>query len=164
MPVITDKDVKMLQFRLKKGFIDINKPHPGNSVQDPFPEGLQGDMADTWLKNGLQDGETGDDKVSVKMKSMTVGDLKPIQQQIYFDKAVEGIAQFGADVSKKFYQATFFIASNDGYIIDGHHRFLGATLIDPKMKVKVLAIDLPIEKLLPMTKAYGDAIGKQGNQ
>lgn len=164
MPVITDKDVKALQKRLQSGNIDINPPHPGNNVQDPFPEGLQGQMADEWLENGLKDGTIGDDKINVKMKSMTVGDLKPIQQQIYFDKAVEGIAQFGAEASKKFYQSTFFIASNDGYIIDGHHRFLGATLIDPKMKVKVLTIDLPIEKLLPMAKAYGDAIGNQRNQ
>jgi hypothetical protein len=31
------------------------------------------------------------------------------------------------------------------------------------MTVGALTIDLPIEKLLPMTKAYGDAIGNQRN-
>jgi len=164
MPVITDNDVKDLQTRLSNGYIDIRKPHAGNNVRDPFPEGLQGQMADAWLQDGLQDGQEKDDKVKVQMKTFKVGDLKPIQQQIYFDKAVEGISKFGADASKKFYQSTFFIASKDGYIIDGHHRFLGATLIDPNMKVKVLTIDLPIKELLPLTKAYGDAIGNERNK
>jgi hypothetical protein len=163
MPVITDSDVKMLQYRLTKGFVDVEKPFRGNNVQDPFPEGLQGQMADEWLKNGLNDGSSSDDKVKVQMKKVKVGDLKPIQQQIYFDKSIEGIAKFGAKSSQSFYQKTFFITSADGYIIDGHHRFLGACLINPNMTVGALTIDLPIEKLLPMTKAYGDAIGNQRN-
>ncbi|MCK9574524.1 MAG: hypothetical protein WC979_01320 [Candidatus Pacearchaeota archaeon] len=165
MPVITDADVKMLQYRLSKGFVDVHAPFRGNnaSAEDAFPEGLQGKMADEWLKNGLNDGSASDDKIKVQMKKVKVGDLKPIQQQIYFDKSIEGIAKFGADKSAEFYKKTFFITSSDNYIIDGHHRFLGACIIDPNMIVGALQIDLPIEKLLPMTKAYGDAIGNARN-
>lgn len=164
MPVITDKDVKDLQTRLSNGHVDVRKPFKEDPRTDPFPEGLTGEMAEEWLKHGLEDGQEKDDKVKVQQKTFKVGELKPIQQQIYFDKAIEGIAKFGAASSQKFFQSTFFIASNDGYILDGHHRFLGAVLIDPDMKVKVLTIDLPIDTLLPMTKAYGDAIGNERNQ
>ena len=163
MPVITDSDIKDLQFRLKKGLIDIRKPFSGDFPDDPFPEGLSGKKAQEWLKAGLKDGKTDDDVVSVKMKKIKIWDLKPIQKQIYFDKGIEGIANFGVEKSIKFYQSTYFITSVDNFIIDGHHRFLGSTLIDPYMNVKIISIDLPIKKLLPMTRSYGDAIGNKRN-
>ena len=52
--------------------------------------------------------------------------------------------------SKNFIQnKSFFVVSGDNFIIDGHHRFLSALLIDPNMKINALSIDLPIKKLLP---------------
>ena len=38
-----------------------------------------------------------------------------------------------------------------------------ALLLDSNMKVYVLEIDLPISKLLPLSIAYGDAIGNKRN-
>jgi len=163
MPVITDSDVKDLQYRLKKGFIDVRKPFSNKFPKDPFPEGLSGETAENWLKAGLKDGETDDDRVAVKMKKTKVSNLKPIQKQIYFDKGIEGIAKFGIEKSIKFYTSTNFITSIDNYIIDGHHRFLGTILIDPNLTVRIISVDLPIKKLLPMSRAYGDAIGNKRN-
>jgi hypothetical protein len=165
MPVIDTSDVKKLQAKLKSGFIDVNAPHaPVTSNANPFPEGLSGEDALKFLKAGLDDGSKTDDKVKVLLKKVQVSKLKPIQKQIYFDKSIGSTAEFGADVTKGFLESkSIFIASSDLYIIDGHHRYLSGMLVDPKMKVKVLVIDLPIKDLLPMTLAYGDAIGNKRN-
>jgi hypothetical protein len=168
MPVIDNKDVRAFQQRLKNGSIDINAPlAKETNKSNPFPEGLSGAEAKKWLENGLEshDGKKGDDRVKVSDTKVAVGQLKPIQKQIYFDKALIDTAKFGAKGSTDFLTGpnNKFIISADNYIIDGHHRYLAGILIDPKMKVPVLKIDLPISKLLPMTLAYGDAIGNKRN-
>ena len=75
------------------------------------------------------------------------------------------MAQFGAkgtiDFSKS--KNNYYVISSDNRIIDGHHRFLSAVLVDPGIKVSALEIDMPIRKLLPMTLAYTDAIGNVRN-
>jgi len=169
MPVIDEKDVHMFQKRLKDGYIDLNKPFSSDTDgKDPFPEGLKGEKALRFLEDGLKihDGSKKDDMVKVKMAKITVKDLKPIQKQIYFDKSIQGTAQFGVEGTKKFLQGegSTFIVSSDNHIIDGHHRMLSALLVDPTMKVKCMVIDLPISVLLPLSLAYGDAIGNGRNK
>lgn len=165
MPVITDEDVREFQSRLKKGSIDIRMPHADETdPKNPFPEGLTGKQAEIFLKAGYKDGEKKDDVVKVSMKKVAVKQLNPIQKQIYFDKSIAGIAQFGAEASEKFMTTTNFITSSDYYIIDGHHRYLASMLLNPNMKVNCVVIDLPISKLLPLSLAYGDAIGNKRNK
>lgn len=165
MPVIETEDVRKLQQRLKKGNLDINEPfsndtNPGN----PFPEGLSGLEAENFLKNGLRDGSLKDDKIDVRITSKKVKNLKPIQKQIYFDKVIDSIMKFGVEASLDFIQhKSFFIVSEDDYIIDGHHRFLSAMLIDPNIAVNCLMIDLPLNKLLPLSLSYSAAIGRKRN-
>lgn len=168
MPVIEKQDIKDLQTRLSKGYIDITPPHSKEvSKTNPFPEGLSGEDAKQWLKNGLQKYDKAksdkDDIVSVKRKSVSVNKLKPIQQQVYFDKSIDLMAKFGVDESRKFMKTQTFVVSSDNFIIDGHHRFQSMMLVDPNGKANVLSIDLPLSKLLPMTIAYGDAIGNKRN-
>ena len=171
MPVIDDKDVKIFQAKLKGGTIDINKPHSPHSLfnlttHDPFPEGLSGIKAKEWLMNGMhhRDGDDKDDIIKVFNEKVVIGKLKPIQKQIYFDKAMKDTASFGAVGSRNFLEnQTFFIVSVDNFIIDGHHRYLAAIMLDPKMKVNVVKVDLPIKKLLPLSLSFGDAIGNKRN-
>lgn len=167
MPVVDDKDVKDFQLRLSKGYIDVSAPFATTvKGSDPFPQGLSGERAKTWLQNGLpsHDGaKQSDDKVKISDTTTKVGSLKPIQKQIYFDKSIAKVAKFGVSDSLSFMKTTSFIVSKDNYIIDGHHRFLTAMLIDPNMKVHTLKVDLPISKLLPATLAYGDAVGNKRN-
>ena len=165
MPVITSDDVKNLQTRLKNGDLDIHSPYsPKTNPKDPFPQGLKTSDAKEFLSRGKEDGEEHDDIVKYSLVKVPVGQLQPIQQQVYFDKSIDPIAENGAEGSAKFFTTkSILIASSDLRIIDGHHRFLGAVLIDPKMKVPVLLIDLPIDKLLPLTLAYGDSIGNKRN-
>lgn len=167
MPVINDHQVKAFQARLKKGFIDVNTPLGDvTNPKNPFPEGLNGDSAQKFLEAGLKihDGDKNDDKVKITTGNVAVKKLKPIQKQIYFDKSINMVGQFGVKDSTKFHTSqTYYLISKDLYIIDGHHRFMSAILMDPNMKVNVVMIDLPISKLLPASKAYGDAIGNKRN-
>lgn len=166
MPVIMDTDVAKFQERLRKGYIDIRKPFSDDTdSSDPFPKGLSGEEAERFLKRGLTDGEISDDKVDVKSRKEKVSKLIPIQKQIYFDTAMNTMVQFGVDASISFISnKTFFITSTDNYIIDGHHRYLQALILDPNMQVNCLSIDLPIKELLPLSLAYGDAIGNNRNE
>jgi hypothetical protein len=165
MPVINDEDVKQFQTRLKKGTIDINKPFaPDTDTADPFPEGLAGFDAEKFLQRGLTDGSKKDDIIGVSIKHVPAKDLKPIQKQIYFDKSVVALSKSSIEDSKKWLSTkTFFITSSDNFIIDGHHRWMSAVLINPSLEVNCLSVDLPIAKLLPLATAYGDSIGNKRN-
>lgn len=165
MPVIEDFQVKEFQKRLLSGSLDINKPFSGETdPNDPFPEGLTSSQADKFLKNGLRDGSDRDDVVSVSSVSVPASDLKPIQRQIYFDKSIGAIAEFGVGSTKEFLKSSLMIMSGDQYIIDGHHRWLSANLVDPDFEMTGIKIDLPIHKLLPLATAYGDALGNKRNE
>lgn len=165
MPVISSDDVKAMQKRLKDGTIDLENPFaPSTDPSDPYPEGLTGQDAKRFLNRGLRDGEKSDDVIKFSEKKVAAKDLKPIQRQIYFDKSIKSIADNGVKGTTNFLtNVSYFICSSDNYIIDGHHRFLSALLVDPQIKVRCLIIDLPIEKLLPLSLAYGDAIGNKRN-
>lgn len=168
MPVITFKDVRGFQTRLRKGHLDIGEPFaPTTDEHNPFPEGLTGAEAKMFLQAGLakHDGDKDDDKVKVHMEKVLISELKPIQEQIYFDKSIEQIAKAGEAESEAYLTSknTVFIVSIDNFIIDGHHRYLSGMLDNPEMKVNCLVIDLPISTLLPLSLAYGDAVGNKRN-
>lgn len=165
MPVISTNDVRDLQNRLKKGSIDIKEPFaPTTDPNNPFPQGLSGEQAKVWLNSGFYDGSVTDDIINASIKKIKANQLIPIQQQIYFDKSIESISKKGNKISKNYLrEKSIFITSSDNRIIDGHHRFLSAMLLDPKMTLTCFAIDLPINILLPLSLAYGDAIGNKRN-
>lgn len=166
MPVIDTNDVKSFQSRLKDGVIDIHKPLAKETdPKNPFPEGLSQKEAKEWMKNGLKDNVKPDDQIKVSLNTTVVEKLKPIQKQIYFDKSIGATVKNGVDNTVKFFTTkSILIKSSDNYIIDGHHRWLSCILVNPKMSVPTLEIDLPINKLLPLSLAYGDAIGNKRNK
>ena len=164
MPVIEDYQVKEYQQRIANGYIDIREPFaPETEPSNPFPEGLTGAQAGMFMENGLMDMNDKDDVVSVSGMSQSAKSLKPIQRQIYYDKSITKIASAGVGESASFLRGSFTICSADGYIIDGHHRWLSAMLIDPNIQMNGIKVDLPINKLLPLATAYGDAIGNARN-
>lgn len=168
MPVITSRDVHEFQNRIQQGFIDLKAPFaPGTNKSKPFPVGLKGEKAKQWLQNGLAkfDGSASDDRIKVESRRIPVGKLKPIQNQIYVDKSINAMNRDTLAGTKNFLSTqTIYITSSDNFIIDGHHRYLSAMLLNPKMNVQTMAINLPIKVLLPMTLAYGDAIGNKRNK
>ena len=186
MPVINGHQVTEFQERLKAGNLDVNKPFtdpkdyskdgdnswPLGSPQrilptDPFPEGLKGDAADAFLERGLIDGDNSDDKITVGTIPKKAGTLIPLQGQIFFDKSISKLVENGIDGTASFLAAgknNNLITSADNYLIDGHHRWLQAMLIDSNLEISTISIDLPIAKLLPLSLAYGDALGNPRNK
>lgn len=165
MPVIETDQVRGLQQRLSEGYIDIYPPVSPTTSSNPFPEGLSGEQAQNWLEAGLKDGSKEDDITQVSRLDATAGDLKPIQRQIYFDKSITATAESGVDRTQDSIQnKSLLVVSSDNRIIDGHHRWLSAFLIDPDMELSGVQIDLPIDKLLPLSKSYGDAMGNIRNE
>jgi len=164
MPVIDDKDVKDFQDKLKHGFIDITDPFSDRTdPSDPFPQGLTGTDAANFMKNGLHDKMKPDDRINVIEKKVAAKNLRPIQAQVYLSKSVESIAHNGINATLSFLNKTTLITSSDYRIIDGHHRFLSAIILDPNIQLPCLVVDLPIKTLLPVATAYGDAIGNERN-
>ena len=169
MPVIEIADVQAMQKKLTSGSIDISAPYSDDTKKNnnnPFPEGLDGKRAERWMKDGLKlyDGDAKDDIVKSKMEMVEVGKIKPIQKQVYFDKALVATAEFGSKGTRKFLENdSILILSSDGYLADGHHRLLSAMIIDPKMKVKCIVIDLPMKVMLKLLLSYSDAIGNKRN-
>lgn len=164
MPVIDDKDIKDFQSHLKNGFIDLKDPWSDRTdPTDPFPQGLTDKDAAYFMSNGLKDKDKPDDQINSEIKLIPAKNLVPIQQQVYADKSINSIAKFGVEASEKFLASTILVVSRDMRIIDGHHRFLSALIIDPDIKLKCLVVDLDIKTLLPLARAYGDAKGNQRN-
>jgi len=167
MPVISDADVDLLLKKLQNGDIDVNAPYaPDTDQANLFPEFLKGKKAKEWLEDGKPKHDNApkkDDVVNAKMTKIDIGNLKPIQKQIYYDKSMTNIVENGVEGSRKFLSKSTFVVSSDEHIIDGHHRWLSALLLDPKMKVNALMIDLPINQLLDLSRAFGDAIGNKRN-
>lgn len=99
-----------------------------------------------------------------KFGKVEVGSLHPVQKQIYISKSIDSIAENDFKKTLKFLQDKITVISKDHYLIDGHHRFLTAMLIDPNMKVNALIIDMPIADLLPASLEFSDSIGNTRNE
>lgn len=165
MPVIRRSDAFMLQKRLERGSIDMKAPFAKDTdPANPFPEGLPKGLATKWLTNGWRDGKFSDDMVKCYHDSKPAGSLKPIQQQIYLDKALAFGLKFQKPEFQKMVGNSFMISSKDNFIVDGHHRWLFAVLVDPRIKMSTLVIDLPLKELLKMLLTYTDAIGNERNK
>lgn len=164
MPVINDHQVREFQSRLKDGHLDIERPlSPYTEPANPFPEGLSGDDAVEFVRRGLDDEDLQDDKVKVASVRVKAKELRPIQRQIYLDKSMGATGKFGVAATKQFLGKSLMILSEDQFIIDGHHRWTSALIVDPQIPLPGVKIGLPISKLLPVSLAYGDAIGNKRN-
>lgn len=167
MPVIRSFQIREFQTRLMSGFLDIRAPFaPQTDANDPFPKGLSGRAAEKFMSAGLKvhDGSAKDDRIQVAQSKVAAKTLRPLQRQIYADKAIAMMAKTGVQANREFLaHNTFFVLSKDHFIIDGHHRMLTAMLVDPDIKVNSIIIGLPIKKLLPLALAFGDAKGNPRN-
>ena len=86
------------------------------------------------MNSGLAkaDGDPKDDIVKVSNDKIAVGNLKPIQAQIYFDKSIAKVSRDGVESSLNFLTSknNNFVVSKDNRIVYGHHRFLTTVLVN----------------------------------
>jgi hypothetical protein len=165
MPVIGSKQVDALQHRLKNGILDVIDHKSHNFHKDnAFPEGLTGEQADEWLIAGLNDGHPTDDKINVTSEHRKVGSLTPIQEQIYAEIPIDMVVTRGVAGAYRFISdTTRVIISKDGFLLDGHHRWAAGVLLDPKLTVECIVIDIDKEKLIKILLSYSDALGNKRN-
>ena len=103
--------------------------------------------------------------VKTSKGKMLITKMKPLQYQIYIDKALNGIIKNGVVKTRKFLTSgTMFILSNDDYIMEGHHRFLTGILFDPTMKVPFFKVDMNKDQLLKFLLSHTDKIGNTRNE
>lgn len=78
--------------------------------------------------------------------SIAANGLKPIQKD-FADKGVE-------KALNKRHIVKPVIISNDGYLIDGHHRWLAQMNINGDTEIPVIRVNAPVQKLLPLITSF----------
>tara|TARA_R110001592_G_scaffold192795_14_gene439836 strand:+ start:1889 stop:2824 length:936 start_codon:yes stop_codon:yes gene_type:complete len=123
-----------------------------------------GDNKKTILQGNL-DGDKQDDKVSIKISSPRAQQLKPSQSTVYPDQSIGMLITappLRDQILSGTVQAESMFVSSDGYIIDGHHRWSATHALNPKAKLVVTQINLPIKVALPVLNAILRATNTEG--
>jgi hypothetical protein len=101
-------------------------------------------------------------KLGIKYREETiaVGKLKPTQKD-FSEEKVKGMMK---DMTIAEITNTVFLASQDNYTADGHHRYVAARRTSPHTKVKILRVMLSIVELLNVIKKYPKSFSKTINE
>jgi hypothetical protein len=161
MPVIEPTDMKKFTRMLGMGMVDIFRPYAKEKFIDRFPKNLDKNQGKEWIKLGRADGNPKDDILKGKRTKIPAKNLKPTQSQIWLEKLVGNIIEYGVPQSGSPITKAPVISSQEGYILDGHHRYGQAMIANPTLKLSALWIPLDINTLLAMGRSYGNAIGNR---
>lgn len=99
--------------------------------------------------------------VAFRERAFAVADVRPIQGEIFLPKTVGFAAHQGefGDSLGAIQNEPFAFVSNDGFILDGNHRWAQAMLIDPNARIRATEVDLPIAELLPLAQQFSASVG-----
>jgi len=116
---------------------------------------------------GANDGDPDDDVIDVTPNyTAPVSQLKPSQTSMNIGKAAGMALSMLAGKMDAGGNLGAFI-SNDGYIMDGHHRWVSTAMVDPSKEVGGYLVDFPGIKLIAILNAVtvgklGIKVGKEG--
>ncbi len=102
-------------------------------------------IAKVIVKSGDMDKDKSDDIIEVSPKTWSCSELKPSQTTMRIDNTV-GMAF--SMLAGKMDMNLGCIVSSDNHIMDGHHRWSAAILVDPASKVSGYGAPLPGKELL----------------
>ena len=85
----------------------------------------------------------------------------PTQRQIYVDKSIDGTARAGVEATTKFLLSNHVVISQDSRLIDGHHRWLTAFMINPSISLPAFRVRAPLDALLGVMLQFSDARHKR---
>ena len=150
----------------------LQEQEPEPSLDQVHPQGLNKmpkQVRADYLTKGLKDGDKADDSaVTMTEAVITVGQAKPTQSQVYVDKSLWNVLNFGgtAPGEEAFAKKNDIIAiesKGKAYILDGHHRWSSAFLSGgPTAKLKVNLIKgLDIAPAIAALRSYGNARGNK---
>jgi len=92
------------------------------------------------------------DDIRGQLKKIQIKDLLPTQGEIWLEKVIKGIIKKGTDP----FSSNTIVVSEEGYVLDGHHRYAQAMLAGPDLEIKAVCVPLDIKKLLQVGKAIED--------
>jgi hypothetical protein len=158
--------------RIAKLVVERMKSLQEQDLDDVHPQGLNKmpkQVRADYLTKGLKDGDRADDSaVTMTPAVITVGEALPTQSQVYVDKSLWNVLNFGgtAPGKKAFAKKNDIIAIESGgkaYILDGHHRWSSAFLSGgPSAKLDVNLIKgLDIAPAIAALRSYGNARGNK---
>lgn len=87
--------------------------------------------------------------VSVRRGKRKVSELRPTQKELSLEKAhamLEAVPEAAL--------AKAVLVSEDGYLLDGHHRWAALSLMSAEVEVEAVVLGLPIEALLERAHAF----------
>ena len=88
--------------------------------------------------------------VQVRSTSRRVRDLRATQREIN-GAVVEDLAREGLYALLR---ERPMLASEDGYILDGHHRWAALLTVDPDQEVDLLEVQAPVREVLALARAF----------
>lgn len=167
-----DESQQRMVERLTKLVLEKIKTLQEQDLDDIHPQGLNKmpkQVRADYLTKGLKDGDKTDDSaVTMSPEVITVGEALPTQKQVYVDKSLWNILNFGGTPpgKKAFAKKNDIIAiesKGKAYILDGHHRWSSAFLSGgPSAKLDVNLIrGLDIAPAIAALRAYGNARGNK---
>ena len=166
------KDSKLIFENFRK-FVN-EKANPAEVDPKLFPTKLSDvdpNLAKTYTKTGPDNIDKGndDDEIDVTEKPEGVAPvqkLKPSQSSMNIEKALAFVIQMLHPEGKlKAGGNLGAFISKDGFIMDGHHRWIATAMVDPTLSVGGYLVDFPGQQLVAilnaMTKGrYGEMTGK----
>lgn len=147
------------------------KADPGKMDPARFPKKLSQvdkEKATKYVDSGDFDGQKDDDVILVSNASFATSALKPSQSSMNIEKALAFALHMmsktspfsdgpGGDLDA-------FISS-DGFIMDGHHRWVATAMVNPGAKIGGFQVDFPGDKLIAvlnaLTKGEFNKTGKE---
>lgn len=88
---------------------------------------------------------------------VTPAGITPTQCQIYVDKSIGSTARNGAEATLDFITSNHFVVDKNFRLIDGHHRWLSAYMLDKSRAFPAYKIRYGIEELMSMLLDFSDS-------
>jgi len=141
----------ILPILLEKLVLGTDKVIPLDAI-DP-------ELAKAVIGGGFQDGMITDDQIEAQKISVSVKDLKPAQQEVILEKALE-MCLNNLITGQPDLDDLGGIISDDDYIMDGHHRWSSSFLQNPENIIKVTKVEIPGPALVSALNVI--TVGKLG--
>jgi len=163
MPVIEPTDFPTFESALRTGDLDLFQPFTRGrfvSVGRKW-RAMQPKAGKEWIELGVKDGHVTDDIVPAEVTRIPADELLPTQGQIWLEKLIGSIIEWGKPTARSRILDATIIVSEEGYILDGHHRYGQVMLAAPHLRLKALYVPLSIDFLLEVGRGYGAALGNE---
>lgn len=106
-------------------------------------------------------------QIKVNKERIKIKDIKPSQNEIFLDKILNKLVinkKYRKKIIKDSFKDNNILISSDNYIIDGHHRWALAFILNPKCILDCTKIEIPIKYALPIINAMLEITEKDNNE